>query len=97
MPPSTIAPEVGVLGVNPVVPPLNVPDAPGAPAGIPKLNVAAELLPTFVTVGVDPYGSVVAVPAAMVAAAPTTLPQSTVAPVVLVSIKWPEPLIVADT
>ena len=54
VPPSTTAPEVGVFGVNPVVPPLNVPVAPGAPAGIPKLNVAAELLPEFVTVGVDP-------------------------------------------
>ena len=54
MPPRTTAPEVGVFGVKPVVPPLNVPVAPGAPAGIPKLNVAAELLPEFVTVGVEP-------------------------------------------
>ena len=70
MPPSTTAPDVGVLGVKPVVPPLKVPVAPGAPSGMPKLNVAAELLPVFVTVGVDPYANVVAVPAAIVAARP---------------------------
>jgi len=37
---------------------------------MPKLKVAAELEPTFVTVAEDPGDKVVVVPAAIVAAAP---------------------------
>ena len=53
-----------------VIPVPAAPVAPVAPAGMPKLNVAAELDPAFVTVGVAPAERGVTVPTAMVAALP---------------------------
>ena len=43
---------------------------PVAPAGIPKLNTAADELPLFVTVAFDPGVSVEVVPIVMVAELP---------------------------
>lgn len=60
--PTAIVAAAPVAPVEPV--------APVAPTGIPKLKVAAEDDPLFVTVGAEPTVRPVAVPAAIVAAAP---------------------------
>lgn len=62
------------------------PVAPVLPAGIPKLKIAAEEDPAFVTVADEPGDNVVVVPAAIVAAAPFVplvpfVPGAPVAPV----------------
>ena len=54
--------------------------APFAPLTRPKSSTAAELVPAFTTVGVDPGASAVTLPTAMLAAAPAA-PLAPVAPV----------------
>tara|TARA_R110000803_G_scaffold2838_1_gene9812 strand:+ start:491 stop:1492 length:1002 start_codon:yes stop_codon:yes gene_type:complete len=70
--PAAIVAAVPVEPVEPV--------APVAPTGMPKLKVAAEDDPLFVTVGAAPTVRPVAVPAAIVAAVPV-VPVEPVAPV----------------
>jgi hypothetical protein len=57
-----------VNGENALIP--GSPFDPGAPAGIPKLKVAALEVPILVTVGVDPEGKGVTSPTVIVAAGP---------------------------
>jgi hypothetical protein len=66
-----VGPVAPVLPAAPVAPVGPVgPVAPVVPAGIPKLKVAADDDPEFVTVGVAPADSPVTVPTLIVAAAP---------------------------
>ena len=66
------------------------PVSPLSPLGIPKLNTAALDVPVLVTVGVEPDGKLVAVPAAIVAAVPVSpfSPFSPRRPPVFLSLKY---------
>ena len=75
---SPVAVPAAMVAAEPVDP--VDPVAPVAPTGMPKLNVAALEDPLFVTVGAAPTVRPVAVPAAIVAAAPVD-PVDPVAPV----------------
>ena len=87
VPTDTVAASPG-LPVAPVAP--VSPLSPLSPFGIPKLNTAALDVPVLVTVGVEPDGKLVAVPAAIVAAVPVSpfSPFSPRRPPVFLSLKY---------